>query len=127
MDKNLINKTISNHLGLIECDQWTSFIAGASMMMGKCGHQNCYPRNSPANFTDSLEAIDYAKGFLNERQKLIFGELAASEIRIHDDYYEGWDYVDCEKLYKLTSLTAAQQAKILLKIFNEYELAETIK
>lgn len=62
------NAIIARHLGHVECDKWTTFIAGASMIKGDCDHENCYPKGMCPNYSEDLNAMAKAEANLSEEE-----------------------------------------------------------
>lgn len=64
------NRLILKACGYVPCDQWQSFIAGASMMKGQCGHEKCYPATWPTDYFKSLHAChEMEKAIINDISK----------------------------------------------------------
>lgn len=71
MKEETINRAIMEVCGVVECDNWHPFIAGASMMKNddSCGHNNCVPRGMITNYYGSLDAMHEAEKVLNLEQQ----------------------------------------------------------
>lgn len=115
MNKDLQNKIIAEHIGVVYCDEWSHAFRGNYTKRETCGHQNCHPAAIPIKFTDSLDAIHLAeKTIIRIDDYLYFlrevtGPFPDAQAEWNDSW---WERVVCA--------TATQRAEAFIKYIKKW-------
>lgn len=72
---------IAEACGVIECDEWSPFIAGASMIKNEtCGHVKCVPRGMLPDYLNDLNAMHEAEKTLTVEQWISYWSFIESQL-----------------------------------------------
>ena len=124
-----INERIAEIMGIVPCDQWAPISGWCMVNDGEaCGHEKCYPRQTPTQYDRYLDAMHEAEQWLEEQVNPILSSPSVVDmyqhcltevVLDHSCFDNGKLVLRHQDLYRLMHATAAQRAQAFVKVYDK--------